>query len=158
MLSDLIPAAVVSVAAVCDVRWRKIPNWLTLSALVGGVVLQTAHFGLIGVQIALAGAALGLCMLLPFYVIHAMGAGDVKLLAALGALVGPQALVSLATYAALAGGVISFVILARRGKLRFSISQIMTRPTPQTQRTKAPYGVAIACGVYLSLVLPSVIG
>jgi prepilin peptidase CpaA len=159
MLFDLIPAAVVSVAAYCDVRWRRIPNWLTLSALVGGLALQTVRLGTAGVAFALAGAALGLCVLLPFYAIHAMGAGDVKLLAGLGALVGPQALVSLAIYAALVGGAISVVLLARRGRLVFSLSEIMTQPTQLTRSgAKAPYGVAIAGGVFLSMLRPIVIG
>src|ERR1700730_7296869 len=132
MLFDLIPAAVVSVAAYCDIRWRRIPNWLTLSALGGGLVLQAVRAGAAGVSVALAGAALGLCILLPFYLVHAMGAGDVKLLAGLGALVGPQALVSLAIYAALVGGAISVVLLARRGRLLFSLAEIMTQPTQLT--------------------------
>src|SRR6266849_4799383 len=142
MLIDLIPPAVASVAAACDVRWRRIPNWLTLSALVGGVL------------VALGGAAIGLCVLLPFYLIHAMGAGDVKLLAGLGSLVGPQAMVSLVIYAALVGGAISVVMLARRGRLHFAMAEIMSRPTDLTRSgAKAPYGLAIACGVYLSMLL-----
>ena len=122
-------------------------------------MLQTLRAGVAGVPVALGGAALGLCVLLPFYVIRAMGAGDVKLLAGTGALVGPQALVSVVIYAALVGGAISVVMLARRGRLQFSIAEIMTRPTNLTRSgAKAPYGVAIACGVYLSMLLPSVIG
>ena len=159
MLFDLIPPAVASVAAVCDVRWRRIPNWLTLSAFVGGLVVQVLRSGAAGVLVALAGAGLGLCVFLPFYVIHAIGAGDVKLLAAVGALVGPQTLVSVAIYAALVGGAISVYILARRGRLQFSMAEIMSRPLSLTRTgAKAPYGVAIACGVYLSMLLPSVIG
>jgi prepilin peptidase CpaA len=156
---DLIPAALASLAAVIDVRSRRIPNWLTLVALVSGVVVHVLRMGIAGVPVALAGAALGLCVLLPFYVIHAIGAGDVKLLAGLGALVGPQALVSVVIYAALVGGAISFVLLARRGRLQASRAEIMTRPTKLTRSgATAPYGVAIASGVYLSLLLPSVIG
>ena len=159
MLFDLIPPAVATVAAVYDVRWRKIPNWLTLSALVGGLVLQIVRAGLAGVPVALGGALLGLCVLLPFYVIGAMGAGDVKLMAGIGALVGPHALVSVAIYGALIGGAISVAILAQRGRLQFALAEIMTRPTNLTRSgAKAPYGVAIAGGVYLSLLLPSVIG
>src|SRR5579859_1036229 len=158
MLFDLIPPAVATVAAMFDLRWRRIPNWLTLSALAAGLLLQTLRFGLAGVPVALGGAALGVCVLLPFYLIHAVGAGDVKLLAGLGALIGPQALVSVAIYAALVGGAISVVILARQGRLQFSMAEIMTRPTHLTRGgAKAPYGVALACGVYLSMLLPSVL-
>ena len=156
---EMLPAAVASLAAVIDVRWRRIPNWLTLAAFAAGVLMQVLRLGASGVVVALAGAALGFCVLLPFYVIHAIGAGDVKLLAALGALLGPQALVSVAIYGALVGGLISALILAKRGLLRRSLSDITTNPLRlQRSGAKAPYGVAIALGVYLSMLLPSVIG
>jgi prepilin peptidase CpaA len=159
MLFELIPVAVATTAAACDVRWRRIPNWLTLSAFVAGVLLHVLRAGVGGVPLALGGAALGLCILLPFYFVHAMGAGDVKLLASIGALVGPQALVSVAIYAAVVGGAISVVMLARRGRLQLSLAEIMTRPTQLTRSgATAPYSVAIACGVYMSMLLPSVIG
>jgi prepilin peptidase CpaA len=156
---DLIPAAVASLAAVLDVRWRRIPNWLTLTALVAGLLIQVLRAGPDGILVGLGGAALGMGVLLPFYMIHTVGAGDVKLLGALGALVGPQALVSIAIYGALVGGAISIVMLGRRGRLQASIYEIMTRPTRLTRSgATAPYGVAIASGVYLSMLLPSVIG
>jgi prepilin peptidase CpaA len=157
---ELIPLAIASAAALTDLRWRKIPNWLTVGALVLGLLVHALRDGLAGVPLALLGAALGLCVLLPFYVLRAVGAGDVKLLAGLGALVGPQALVSVAIYAALVGGAISAVILARQGTLQFSMAEIMTRPTHRLTRSgaRAPYGLAIAAGVYLSMLLPSVIG
>jgi prepilin peptidase CpaA len=159
MLVELIPPTVASMAALCDLRWRRIPNWLTLSAFVVGVLIQVVRAGVAGLPVALGGAAIGLCLLLPFYVIRAVGAGDVKLLAAIGALVGPQALVSVAIFAAVLGGAISVVMLARQGRLQFSIAEIMTRPLNLTRGwAKAPYGVAIAGGVYLSMLLPSVIG
>jgi prepilin peptidase CpaA len=156
---EVLPAAVASVAAVIDVRWRRIPNWLTFSALVGGLVLNLMRFGPPGGLVALGGAALGLGVLVPFYAIRAIGAGDVKLLAALGALLGPLALVSVVIYGAVVGGIIAAVMLARRHELRRSLTDIMTNPT-QLRRggAKAPYGVAIASGVYLAMLLPSVIG
>lgn len=159
MLVELIPPAVASMAAVCDILWRRIPNWLTLSAFAGGLLLQVLRIGAPGLLVALGGAALGLGLLLPFYAIHVVGAGDVKLLGALGALVGPQDLVSVAIYAALVGGAVSCVMLLRRGRLALSIADILSRPTNLTRSgAKAPYGVAIAGGVYLSMLLPSVIG
>ena len=156
---EIIPAAVVTVAAVVDLRWRRIPNWLTLGALVAGLVLQSVRFGTLGVLIALAGAGLGLALLLPFYVIRAIGAGDVKLLGAVGALVGPHDLVSVAIYTALVGGAISAAMLAGQGRLQQAFGDILVRPRHMTRGgAKAPYGLAIASGVYLSMMLPSVIG
>jgi prepilin peptidase CpaA len=144
MSLDLLPAAIASVAALIDLRSRRIPNWLTLAAVLAGLAWHTLRDGPTGLSVALAGAALGLALLLPFYMVRGVGAGDVKLLAAIGALVGPQTLVSVAIYGALVGGAISLVLLAR--------SRL------QMRGMTAPYGVAIASGVYLSMLLPSVIG
>lgn len=142
----------------CDILWRRIPNWLTFSAFAAGLLVHTLRDGVAGLLVALGGAALGLGLLLPFYAARAMGAGDVKLLAALGALVGPQVLVSIALYTALAGGAISLILLARQGTLPVTLADIMTRPLKLMRLgAKAPYGVAIACGVYLAMLLPGVV-
>src|SRR5215467_6062427 len=93
-----------SVAALIDVWSRRIPNWVTFGTLLGGVLINAWLHGFSGALFALGGAALGLALLLPFYVMRAIGAGDVKLLAALGALIGPTALISVAVYGALVGG------------------------------------------------------
>lgn len=159
MSIDLIPAAVATVAALCDLRWRVIPNWLTLTAIPAGVVLHVLRSGPDGVATALGGAMLGLCLLFPFYLARAIGAGDVKLLAAIGALVGVQTLMSVAIYGALAGGIMSIVLLVQRGWLLRCLGEIATRPFALTRSgAKAPYGIAIASGVYLSMLLPNVIG
>ncbi|HLZ27694.1 MAG TPA: hypothetical protein VKV73_10280, partial [Chloroflexota bacterium] len=66
--------------------------------------------------------------------------------------------VSVVIYAAIVGGAISVVMLARRGRLQFALAEIVSRPTNLTRSgATAPYSVAIACGVYLSTLLPSVI-
>src|ERR1051325_4264762 len=90
-----------SVAAVLDVWSRRIPNWVTFSTLCIGVAINAWLHGLDGAVGSLVGAALGIGLLLPFYVMHALGAGDVKLLGALGALLGPQALISVVVYGAI---------------------------------------------------------
>lgn len=156
---DVIPTAVASVAALFDIKFRKIPNWLTLGAVALGVAVQVARSGASGLPIALGGAALGLAVLLPFYFIRAIGAGDAKLLAGLGALMGPQVLVSVMIYAAIVGGAISALMLIRQGRLQGVLGAIVTNPLALPRGgAKAPYGVAIASGVYLSMLLPSVIG
>ncbi len=157
MQVEVIPVAVATSAAVLDLRWRRIPNWLTLTAFLGGLVLQATRYGLPGVGLGLAGAALGFGLLMPFYLMRAMGGGDVKLLAAVGALVGPQALVTVAIAAALAGGVISSIMLAQRGVLQVSLAEIVTQPHRLSRSgARAPYAVAIAFGVYVSTLLASV--
>jgi prepilin peptidase CpaA len=146
----LIAVTAASIALVTDVRTRRIPNWLTLGACVFGLLLSLLVGGLQGGVSSLAGAALGFLLLIPFYVIRAMGAGDVKLLAGLGALLGPELLLVVATGGALVGGLMSLMILARRGRLSLAVHQLfIMRTIPTPSGAKAPYAVAIASGVYL---------
>ena len=155
---ELLPVAVASVAAVMDVRWRRIPNWLTLAALAAGVLLQVWEVGLAGIPIAFAVRRWG-CVPAPVLRHPRDWRGRRQTAGRTWRLVGPQALVSVAIYGAVVGGVISVVILAKRGLLRRSLGDIMTNPTRMRRSgAKAPYGVAIAMGVYLSMLLPSVIG
>ena len=100
---------------------------------------------------AIAGAALGLALLLPFYLVRGVGAGDVKLLAAIGALIGPQLLLWVALFGAVIGGVMSLVILGSRGRLGPILTHLLMRTRPASSGLKAPYGLAIAGGVYLTL-------
>jgi len=159
LLVDLIPTVVASAAAVLDLKYRRIPNWLTLGALCIGLGVQFSRSGASGIPVALAGAALGLVVLLPFYVMRAIGAGDVKLLAALGALLGPQTLVTVIIYTAIVGGAISLIVMVREGRLQLFLGSLLSNPLGiRRSGATAPYGVAIASGVYLSMLLPSVIG
>lgn len=147
-----------TVSAVTDVGTRRIPNWLTGGTLLLGLIVNTLTGGWSGLALAGAGAALGLALLLPFFAMNVMGAGDVKLLAALGAVVGPRELISVALYAAVAGGVLSAIILARQGRLMVTLEEIVVRRVPPTRGgAKAPYAVAIAAGVYCSMLLPAVV-
>ncbi len=151
-------AGAASVAAIVDVRSRRIPNWLSGAALLAGLLVHAWQDGVNGMLMALAGAALGLAILLPLYAIHAMGAGDVKLLTGIGALVGPYMLVSVAVYALLAGGVMSLIVLAHRRRLLTFAHDVIVRSRPPTRSgATAPYAVAIAAGMYLTLFLPSVL-
>lgn len=158
-LTQGLAIAAAAVAAIADVWSRRIPNWLTFSTLLIGVLLNLGLHGLEGAAAAVAGAALGIGVLLPFYAMGVLGAGDVKLLGGLGAVVGPQALVSVSVYAALAGGLMSVIILLRNGRLAMAFSDIAVHHRPPARSgSTAPYGVAIAAGVLLSVMLPAVLG
>jgi len=158
-LAQAYAVSAASVAAVIDVWSRRIPNWITFGTFVVGLILNVWLSGLDGALMSITGAALGMALLLPFYLVRAIGAGDLKLLGALGAVTGPQVLVSVAIYGAIAGGLLSVVILLIRGRLLVALNDlfVLHRP-PATSGVTAPYGVAIASGVYLSLILPSVLG
>ena len=75
-------------AAVWDLRTRRIPNWLVLGGLIAGFGLNGFLFGLEGLGIAGLGMLVGFGIYLVLHLLHAMGAGDVKLMAAVGSLVG----------------------------------------------------------------------
>src|SRR5579864_1938211 len=76
-------------AAFVDFRTRRIPNWLTVPAFVAGLTLRSALFGWPGAKTALEGAGLALGLLLPLVLLRAVGAGDWKLMGAVGAFLGP---------------------------------------------------------------------
>src|SRR4051812_20982648 len=121
-----------SVAAVIDVWSRRIPNWVTFGTFFAGVAVNVWLHGFAGLASALVGTVVGMAMLLPFYAIGAIGAGDVKLLGALGALLGPQLLVTVAIYGAIAGGALSLVILALRGRLFVAVADLVLHHRPPT--------------------------
>jgi prepilin peptidase CpaA len=123
----MIPAIVVSislVACVFDVRTRRIPNVLTLSAAVAGLLYHLATSGVGGLQTAAAGWILGLLLLLPYFALGGMGGGDVKLVAALGAWLGPWETFWLAMYAGICGGVLGLIVALAHGYLRRAIANV----------------------------------
>src|SRR5690242_16485700 len=76
-------------AAFTDARTRRIPNWLTVSGVLAGVALNTFMYGgLPGLWFSLKGLAVGFGVYLLLHLVRAMGAGDVKLMAAVGSIAG----------------------------------------------------------------------
>ena len=105
-------------AAVTDVRFLKIYNWLTLPAFATGLLWQLAMHGLDGLFDGLIGALIAFAVLLIPFMIGAMGAGDVKLMSALGAWVGGTFASQIVLVACLLTGAASLIVLLRRGGLR----------------------------------------
>ena len=157
-------AAFVVVAAIFDVRTHRIPNWLVLLGAVtcfAGQMIQPALLGF-GMAGALKGIAVGFALLLPLYLLRATGAGDVKLMAMVGAYLGSPQIWGALFGIALAGGLLAVAVALRRGVfLRMlqniqsgfygSLSQTLMGELPtmglSTQpAAQLPYGVAIALG------------
>jgi prepilin peptidase CpaA len=105
-------SVVLAIAVHSDLRLHRIPNKVTLVGLVAGLGLQTLTGGLHGLVSGLLGAGVGLACFAPFYLLRAMGAGDVKLLAAVGAFLGPQVALTAALLSLVAGGIgaVSYVL------------------------------------------------
>jgi prepilin peptidase CpaA len=163
--------AFVVVAAVFDVRTHRIPNWLVLLGAVtciGGQMIQPAllDFGISG---ALKGIAVGFALLLPLYLVRATGAGDVKLMAMVGAFLGPWGVASAALLSFIAGGVLALSVALARGALTQLFANLRTMlfgtllsamttgktmiTTPPASVGKLPYGVAIAIGTFTHVVM-----
>jgi len=151
-------------AAWCDARFGRIPNELVFAGVAIALVQNAVaplHGG--GFLWSLAGLGTGFALLLPFYLLRAMGAGDVKLMAMAGAFLGfPDALYAgLASF--LAGGALSVFFMLKGGSLRTSLTNVLAllRGRLDGLRLGAgaasagtlPYGVAIAAGTIGYLVL-----
>lgn len=105
-------------AAAIDLRTRHVPNALTGTAAAVGIALAVTGAGRIGIGAALVGGAIGLTLMLPGYLFASTGGGDVKLLAALGTLLGPRKIFIAYFGMAIGGGLIALAIAARRRSLR----------------------------------------
>ncbi|MCL5108744.1 MAG: A24 family peptidase [Chloroflexi bacterium] len=117
----LVPSAMIAVivlaGAYTDTRWRRLPNWLTLGGALAGLLLQAALRGLPGALDGATGWLLGCALLFLPFALGGMGAGDVKLLGAVGAARGPGFVLIAFVCTALLGGAISLVMMARAGTL-----------------------------------------
>jgi prepilin peptidase CpaA len=156
-------SAVLVEAAVIDGLQLRVPNWLTFHFLAGGVAYATWMGGPAALSWSLAGAGVGLLSLLPLYAIGGMGAGDVKLMAGLGAWVGPRIALWAFVSSGLAGGLIALVMVVASGEwLRHWVlfqsigHEILSvrRPAELAERAGErkknmlllPYGIPIALG------------
>ena len=114
-----------AIACVTDVRSRRIPNVLTLGAAAAALAYHTAANGAVGAASAGAGWIVGTLLFLPFFLLRGMGAGDVKLLAAIGAWLGPRDAMWLAIYSSLAGGAIGICVALSHGYLATAMRNIV---------------------------------
>jgi prepilin peptidase CpaA len=150
-------------ASVMDIRSRRIPNVLT--ATMAGIGIGLAATGVSGVSVgaSMAGLALGLALMLPGHALGATGAGDVKLMAAVGAIVGPALVLSAFLFTAIAGGVLAIAVAARRRSLGVTFvgtGRLIAAPADARQQLEAAggsssfaYGPAIAIGSVLAALM-----
>jgi prepilin peptidase CpaA len=156
----------VSIAAVNDLTTRLIPNRLLLAGLASALLLHamSAEPGA-SLLSAFGGMGVGLAMFLPFYVVRGMAAGDVKMMAAVGAFTGPNDAMQIAVLTWCVGGVMALVLVLLRGRLQQALGNIgrlvFGAISPEARAAAAaaphstgslPYGVAIAVGTVMVLV------
>ena len=127
MPSDAIAIAVVAggggAGAAIDLWTRRLPNALTCSIAAIGCLLAAAGASGVTIGEALLGFAIGMALMLPGHVIGATGAGDVKLFAAIGTLLGPSRIGMAFLYTAIAGGALAVLIAMQRRRLAETVER-----------------------------------
>ena len=157
-------------AALFDFLYRRIPNWLVLSGLIAGVILRTVLGGWRGLGEAAAGFGFAFAVYLIFYALRAMGAGDLKLMAAVGAITGPVNWFSIFILTSIIGGVLAMLLLVVKGGLNRVLKNVFVilgelaqgRAPHQAEpaldvgsnlAVTLPHGITIAMGTCLFLIL-----
>ena len=159
-------------AAVFDVRYRRIPNWLTVGGVIAGLAmnrfLDQGRPGLFVSALEGLGLAFGIYVVL--YALHAMGAGDVKLMAAVGSVVGVENWFGIFIATAVIGGIMALILVATRGRVRKTLFNVgfildemkhgrpayLTNEELDVRNKKAlglPHGAVIAVGTLFFLAL-----
>jgi prepilin peptidase CpaA len=114
----IVAVVVTLLAGWVDFRTRKIPNWLTVPAVFAGLALRTATSGWPGAKASLEGAGLALIVLLPLVLMRALGAGDWKLMGAVGAFLGPVMFLFVLLGSILVSGLMAVVEMMRTQRVK----------------------------------------
>ena len=166
-------AALLGLALAYDIGRRRIPNWLVVAGLIAGLGyglftawnqgVSVQAIGAQGLTQSLLGAATGLAIMLPPYLLRAMGAGDAKLMAAIGAFLGPLQIIGAALLTFVAGGVLALLAALCTGSLTRVLANLKLMGMAlasgaaglelgDVQTTgRLPYSIAIAVGTGLQL-------
>lgn len=177
-IAGIVLTGLLAMSCWCDVRTRRIPNALVLIGVVAGLMLNALvpaglgffsmlHPGGVGLLKAASGLFTGIGLFLPLYLMHGMGAGDVKLMGMVGAFVGPLSVIDAALATLVAGGVLAGAVALWNGTFSRAVENIgfmlidsMTRgycgqgiqlaPVHECAG-RMPYALAIACGTLLEV-------
>ena len=146
-----------------DVRYRRIPNLFVLATLVGGLTLNVALGGLRGGLLSIGGCLFAFVLMFMLHVFGAMGAGDVKLFAAIGSVLGAQLVLPTFVVVILTGGLLAVAVTLRSGVIRTTLQRVlqilvgllpgwqMPRfSVPADRRLTIPYGAAITIGAIIA--------
>ena len=146
-----------------DWQSRRIPNWITVPGLLLGIALNTLVWGWPGAKSALLGAGLGFILLLPFALVRGLGMGDLKLVVALGAVLGPQRLIVVLFATIFLNAIIALIMIVQKRRVGQTLRNLarmlaaffsLHLPGPDLtidnpELIKVPFGVAFALAVIL---------
>ncbi len=166
----IVLVCIVLAAGTYDLRFRRIPNWLNLSGIVLGLGMNTLLLARHGLAMGLLGMICSLGVYVPLYLIRGMGAGDVKLMAAVGAISGPQNWLGIFIATALLGGIVSIlfvlfrkrfhqtvlnlsVIIAELAHCRLPANADSRIDVRSSRASRMPHGALIATGAIAFLII-----
>jgi len=165
LITVILALVMLSATLYFDLRYQRIPNRLCLIALISGIIINTILYSWLGLSDSLSGAGLALIILLPAYMFRLLGAGDVKIMIAIGAISGPLIIVWSIAYAIIFGAFTSIFIALNRVGLH-GIKLAITRyyrclylreyfkPEPGDMgAVKVPYAPALTLGWILACYL-----
>ncbi len=166
----VISVVLIVVAVYTDIRWRLIKNSITLPAIVIGLLLNILGSGWQGLLHSLIGFWVGAGLMMIPFLFGQMGGGDIKLMAALGTLLGGHSILNIFFYTTIAGGVLAVIVIIARGELASTLKRIwqllksiLIARAPAAglaqfdKSTKIPYGLAIGAGTFCFLLAGKVI-
>jgi prepilin peptidase CpaA len=167
-LLTLLLLSTLSASAIIDLRSQKIPNLITFPAMFIALFYHFSTNGLDGLTFSILGLATGIGLLIIPYMLGGMGAGDAKLMGAVGAILGSKSVFVAFLITALVGGIYALIVILlnhkrSKGQFKGFLKKqfitlqlfIMTRkfiPDPVEENNKKPklcYGVAIALGTFI---------
>src|SRR3569832_1671065 len=157
----LVPLAVLIIYY--DVRYRRIPNAFVLATLISGLTMNLVLGGLQGGLYSVGGCVLAFILMFILHVFGAMGAGDVKLFAAIGSVLGAQLVLPTFVVVILTGGLLAVVVMLRSGVVRTTLHRVLQIfvgllpgwqmpkfSVPADRRLTIPYGAAITIGAIIA--------
>jgi len=165
IVTDVLAILLLALCAYWDLRYRKIPNWATLPAIVLGLGMNAMQHGWGGIKASGLGLLVGFGALLVLFLLSWMGGGDVKLMAAVGALKGFPFVLSALFYSLVVGVVIGVVMLIWKRKtlktfknLFMVVGSRVTKLVPKQdidrqEAQKIPFGVAIIIGTLWAMIM-----
>ncbi len=167
--SEIIPkfflTIVLLIALVHDIRFKKIPNWLTFTTIAVAVPYHTVTNGVAGFLFSIEGVGVGIAVLIIPYLMGGMGAGDAKLMGAIGGVLGPKGVFVAFLSTALVGGFYALIILAFCGYLKIALRRywmilknliffgkfFYLPPSEEERKPLLRYGIAISLGTLFSV-------
>ena len=151
---------ILALACYWEIRERRIPNWLTLGAIVLGIGASAIEGGLDGLVDSTLGLAVAGGLFLPFCLLGVVGGGDMKLMAAVGAVTGWPMVLRVVCDTCIAGGLIAVAIMAWNGVLLTTLANVFRIIVGMPRKSRGlrnppmvPYALAITIGTLVAVFL-----